>query len=67
MTKNEEYAVDEFTEMNLQKGKKYTFNDMQDAFLIGYMKAEKNKDKEIAKIKEALQSVLNEFSKFNIG
>jgi len=25
------------------------------------------KDKEIIKIKEALQSVLNEFSKFNIG
>ena len=31
------------------------------------MQALEYKDKEIAKIKEALQSVLNEFSKFNIG
>ena len=41
MTKEEQKAVEEFTEMNLTKKGLYHYNDMQDAFLIGLFKGEK--------------------------
>ena len=40
MTKEEQKAVEEFTEMNLTKKGLYHYNDMQDAFLIGLFKGE---------------------------
>ena len=41
MTKEEQKAVEEFTEMNLTKKGLYHYNDMQDAFLIGLFKGKK--------------------------
>ena len=41
MTKEEQKAVKEFTEMNLTKKGLYHYNDMQDAFLIGLFKGQK--------------------------
>lgn len=41
MTKEEQKAVEEFTEMNLTKKGLYHYDDMQDAFLIGLFKGEK--------------------------
>lgn len=42
MTKEVLRAVDEFTETNLNKKGLYHYNDMQDAFLLGYLKCKKN-------------------------
>lgn len=41
MTREEQKAVEEFTEMNLTKKGLYHYTDMQDAFLIGLFKGEK--------------------------
>ena len=41
MTKEEQKAVEKFTEMNLTKKGLYHYNDMQDAFLIGLFKGQK--------------------------
>ena len=41
MTKEEQKAVEEFTEMNITKKGLYHYNDMQDAFLIGLFKGQK--------------------------
>lgn len=41
MTKELQKAVENFTEVNLSKKGLYHYNDMQDAFILGFMAAEK--------------------------
>ena len=37
-------AVNEFTEKNLEKKGKYTYHDMQDAFILGWNNGQKRQD-----------------------
>jgi len=62
MTKNDEIAINILKKSEI----KYTIEQNNDIFKM-LIQCLEYKDKEIIKIKEALQSVLNEFSKFNIG
>lgn len=61
MTKNDEIANMIVEDLG------YHISDMYTLAYQCAMSALEYKDKEIAKIKQALQSVLDEFSKMNIG
>ena len=57
MTKEEQKAVEEFTEMNLTKKGVYHYNDMQIAFLIGLFKGQKLQPSLPSDLDEAAQKV----------